>query len=405
MFDERPPDALKGAGWSPRLEAQRSYMAAFKGKETTVPTKKLFCRVRVGPLTLSHRVVMAPLTRLRSKVPGDMPVELMAEYYGQRASEGGLIISEGTVVSRGGRGYLGAPGIYCDEHVAAWRKVTEAVHAKGGYIFMQLWHVGRVSHFDMVGGEMPVAPSVVPFEGTAYTTNGWVKTSPHRELKLEEIPGLVEEFRKAAKNAKAAGFDGVEIHAANGYIFDQFLQDGSNKRTDGYGGPVENRARLLFEALEEVVDEWGGGCVGVRLSPNSRYNSMSDSHPEATFAYVAERLNQYELAYLHIIEPRVKGNETVLEDMPPVAAEQLRKVFKGNILAAGGFDADSAEVIVEKGIADLVAFGRSFLANPDLPKRMKRGLPLNAYDRATFYNHDARGYTDYPFYNDEPDAR
>jgi N-ethylmaleimide reductase len=265
-----------------------------------------------------------------------MPVELMAEYYGQRASEGGLIISEGTAVSCGGRGYLGVPGIYCDGHVAAWRKVTEAVHAKGGYIFMQLWHVGRVSHVEMVGGETPVAPSVVPFEGTAYTTNGWVKTSPHRELKLEEIPGLVEEFRKAAKNAKAAGFDGVEIHAANGYLFDQFLQDGTNKRTDVYGGPVENRARLLFEALEAVVDEWGGGRVGVRLSPNSTYNSMSDSHSEATFSYVAQRLNQYGLAYLHVIEPRVKGNETLQEDMPPVAAEQLRKVFKGNIVVADG---------------------------------------------------------------------
>src|SRR5258705_6031476 len=347
MFDECPPDALKGAGWSSRLEAQRSDMAAFRGKETTVPTKKLFCPVRVGPLTLSHRVVMAPLMKLRSKVPGDMPGELMAEYYGQRASEGGLIITEGTVVSRGGRGYLGAPGIYCDEQVAAWRNVTDAVHAKGGYIFMQLWHVGRVSHFEMVGGEMPVAPSVVPFEGTAYTTNGWVKTSPHRELKLEEIPGLIEEFRKAAKNARAAGFDGVEIHGANGYIFYQVLQDGSNKRTDGYGGPVENRARRLVETLEALDCERGGGRVGVRLSPNSLYNSMSDSHPEATFAYVAERLNPYGLAYLHIIEPRVKGNETVREDIPPVVAEQLRKVFKANILLAAGFDADSAEEILD----------------------------------------------------------
>jgi N-ethylmaleimide reductase len=364
------------------------------------PVKTLFSPIRVGPLMLSHRVVMAPLTRLRSKVPGDVPVNLMAEYYAQRASQGGLIITEGATVSIGGRGYLGAPGIYSEEQITGWQKVTEEVHAKGGYIFLQLWHVGRVSHADMTNCEMPVAPSVVPFEGIVVTRNGFVEPSSHRALEIEEIPGLVEEFRSAALNARAAGFDGVEIHGANGYILDQFLQDGTNKRTDAYGGPIENRARLLFEVLDATAEVWGEDRVGVRLSPNSIYNSMFDSNPEATFGYVADRLNRYALAYLHVIEPRVKGIETIREGQPPVASALLRKIYKGSILAAGGFNPESAEAIIERGDADMVAFGRYFISNPDLPRRIQLGLPLNDYDRETFYNNDARGYTDYPFYDD-----
>jgi N-ethylmaleimide reductase len=374
-----------------------SATASFVSNE---PKKTLFSPIRVGPLTLSHRIVMAPLTRLRSKVPGDIPVDLMAEYYRQRASEGGLIISEGTTVSIGGRGYLGAPGIYSEEQVLGWRRVTEAVHTKGGYIFLQLWHVGRVSHIDMTNCNMPVAPSVVPFESIVVTHDGFVQPSPHRALEIEEIPGLVEEFRGAALNAKAAGFDGVEIHGANGYILDQFLQDGTNKRTDAYGGPIENRARLLFEVLDATAEVWGEDRIGVRLSPNSIYNSMFDSNPEATFGYVADRLNRYALAYLHVIEPRVKGIETINEGQPPVASTLLRKIYRGNILAAGGFNPESAEVIVERRDADMVAFGRYFISNPDLPRRIQLGLPLNIYDRDTFYNNDARGYTDYPFYDD-----
>jgi N-ethylmaleimide reductase len=362
--------------------------------------RTLFSPLRVGPLTLSHRVVMAPLTRLRSQIPGDVPVDLMAEYYGQRASEGGLIISEGATVSIGGRGYLGAPGIYSEEQIAGWRRVTDAVHAKGGYIFLQLWHVGRVSHVNMTNGEMPVAPSVVPFEGIVVTRDGFVPPSPHRALGIDEIPGLVKEFRSAALNARAAGFDGVEIHGANGYILDQFLQDSTNKRTDSYGGSIENRARLLFEVLDITAAVWGEDRVGVRLSPNSTYNSMFDSNPEATFGYVADRLNRYALAYLHVIEPRVKGIETVGEGQPPVASALLRKIYRGNILAAGGFDPKSAEAIIERNDADMVAFGRYFISNPDLPRRIQLGLPLNDYDRETFYNNDARGYTDYPFYDD-----
>jgi N-ethylmaleimide reductase len=376
-------------------------MSAPSNSVSSGSVKTLFSPIRVGPLTLSHRVVMAPLTRLRSKVPGDIPVDLMAEYYAQRASEGGLIISEGATVSIGGRGYLGAPGIYSEEQVIGWRRVTEAVHAKGGYIFLQLWHVGRVSHVNMTNCEMPVAPSVVPFEGVVVTGDGFVPPSPHRALEIEEIPGLVEEFRSAALNAKAAGFDGVEIHGANGYILDQFLQDGTNKRTDAYGGPIENRARLLFEVLDATAELWGEDRVGVRLSPNSTYNSMFDSDPEMTFGYVADRLNRYALAYLHVIEPRVKGIETIGEGQPPVASALLRQIYKGNILAAGGFDPESAEVIIERGDADMVAFGRYFISNPDLPRRIQLGLPLNVYDRETFYNNDAHGYTDYPFYDNQ----
>ena len=375
-------------------------MSASSNSVTTGSVKTLFSPIRVGPLTLSHRVVMAPLTRLRSKVPGDIPVDLMAKYYAQRASEGGLIISEGTTVSIGGRGYLGAPGIYSEEQVIGWRRVTKAVHAKGGYIFLQLWHVGRVSHVDMTNCEMPVAPSVVPFEGIVVTHDGFVPPSPHRALGIEEIPSLVKEFRSAALNAKAADFDGVEIHAANGYILDQFLQDGTNKRTDSYGGLIENRVRLLFEVLDATAEVWGEDRVGVRLSPNSTYNSMFDSNPESTFGYVTDRLNRYALAYLHVIEPRVKGIETVGEGQPPIASAVLRRIYKGNIVAAGGFDPESAEAIIERGDADMVAFGRYFISNPDLPKRIQLGLPLNGYNRETFYNNDARGYTDYPFYDE-----
>lgn len=365
---------------------------------STTTQQHLFSPVQVGSITLPHRVVMAPLTRLRSEQPGDIPGNLMVEYYGQRASDRGLIIAEATPVSIQGRGYLGAPGIYSDEQIAGWKKVTDAVHAKGGRIYLQLWHVGRQSHVSMTNGEAPVAPSVVPFEQVVYTADGWVPVSPHRALNIEEIPGIVEDYRKGAERAKAAGFDGVEIHGANGYLLDQFLQDGSNKRTDAYGGPVENRARLLLEVTEAVVSVWGTGHVGVRLGPSGTWASMSDSNPEVTFGYVAEQLNRFGLAYLHIVEPRIKGAEAIADGMAPVASANLRKIFHGTIIAAGGFEPDDAEAIVQNGDADLVAFGRHFIANPDLPKRIQRGLPFNAYDRTTFYGGDHRGYTDYPFY-------
>ncbi|HEY4263476.1 MAG TPA: alkene reductase [Schlesneria sp.] len=367
---------------------------------STPAAPALFSSVQVGLYSLSHRVVMAPLTRLRSDQPGDVPNDLMAEHYGQRASAGGLIIAEATPISISGRGYLGAPGIYSDQQVVGWKKVTDAVHAKGGRIFLQLWHVGRQSHVDMTGGVSPVTASAIPYEGVAYTANGWVQVSPARELKIEEIPGIIEDYRQAARRAKQAGFDGVELHGANGYLLDQFLQDGSNKRTDAYGGPVENRARFLLEATAALVSVWGGSRVGVRLAPSGQWAQMGDSNPEATFGYVADQLNQFGLAYLHIVEPRVVGSEVSEDGLQPVASAQLRKIFRGTIIAAGGFEPDEAEAIVERGDADLVAFGRHFIANPDLPKRIEHGLPLNAYDRTTFYGGDRRGYNDYPFYQD-----
>ena len=356
---------------------------------------KLYTPIALGPIALSHRVVQAPLTRLRSEQPGDVPGPLMATHYGQRASKGGLQIAEATTVSVTGRGYRGAPGIYSDAQVAGWRRVTSAVHAKGGRIFLQLWHVGRQSHVDMTGGVAPVAPSVVPFEQVVVTQDGWVPVSPHRALGIEEIPGIVEEFRQGAVRAKAAGFDGVEIHGANGYLLDQFLQDGSNKRTDAYGGPVENRARLLLDVVEAVTSVWGGDRVGVRLGPSGSWAGMSDSDPEATFGYVARQLNRFGLAYLHIIEPRIVGAEAPVEGKPPVAAAQIRKSFTGTLIVAGGFEREGAEEIVERGEADLVAFGRHFSANPDLPERLRRNLPLNRYDRDTFWGGDHRGYTDF----------
>ena len=362
---------------------------------------KLYAPVALGPIALSHRVVQAPLTRLRSEQPGDIPGDLMATHYGQRASRGGLQIAEATTVSVTGRGYLGAPGIYSDAQVAGWRKVTSAVHAKGGRIFLQLWHVGRQSHVDMTGGATPLAPSVVPFEQIVFTQDGWVPVSPHRALALEEIPGIVEEFRAGAERAKAAGFDGVEIHGANGYLLDQFLQDGSNKRTDAYGGPVENRARLLLEVVEAVTRVWGRDRVGVRLGPSGTWAGMSDSDPEATFGYVAEQLNRFGLAYLHVIEPRIVGAEAPVEGKPPVAAARIRRIFTGPIIVAGGFEREGAEEIVERGDADLVAFGRHFSANPDLPDRLRRNLPLNPYDRDSFWGGDHRGYTDFAAYEDE----
>ena len=356
----------------------------------------LFSPFQLGPRLLSHRVVMAPLTRMRAG-PEEVPTPLMATYYAQRATAGGLLISEATPVSPRGFGYAHTPGIFTREQIAGWRLVTESVHARGGRIFLQLWHVGRQSHQDLQpDGGLPVAPSAIAAIGEAYTADG---PKPHplpRALELEEIAGVVAEFRQGSAYALAAGFDGVEIHAANGYLPDQFLQDGSNKRTDLYGGSIQNRARFLLEVTEAVTAVWGVGRVGVRLSPSGTYGSMSDSDPAATFGYVAEALNAYGLAYLHIVEPRIRGNETVDDKAAPVATRALRRLFKGPIIAAGGFDKKGAEAIIAAGDADLVAFGRNFISNPDLVERLRKNQPLNAYDRSTFYGGDWRGYTDYP---------
>jgi len=368
-------------------------------------SQKLFTPVELGPMRLKHRVVMAPLTRSRSIQPDSIPGDLMVEYYRQRASDGGFILGEATNISITSRGWLGAPGLYSDQQVEGWKKVVDAVHTKGGHMFAQLWHSGRSSHVEMTGGETPVSASVDPSywndaSHLVSTPSGWVQPSPHRALSVSEIAGIVEDYRKAAERAKAAGFEGVELHGANGYLVDQFLQDGSNKRTDEYGGSVENRSRFLFEVVEAMVSVWGGDRVAVRIGPSGRWNGMSDSNPNALFNYVADSLNRFGLAYLHIIEPRVKGNVVTEQGQGPVASEQLRKVFKGKILAAGGFEPDTAEDILQKGYADAVTFGRHFISNPDLPRRIREGLSLAPYDRNTFYTFDAHGYVDYPYYEE-----
>ncbi|UDL94414.1 alkene reductase [Lichenihabitans sp. PAMC28606] len=365
---------------------------------------KLFSPVQIGAVALGHRVVMAPLTRSRAVQPGGVPGALMRTYYDQRASEGGLIIGEATSISPSARGWYGAPGLYSDAQVDGWKAITDTVHAKGGKMFAQLWHTGRSSHVDVTEGAQPVSASVDPtyWQDTTFyaasTPNGWLAPSPHRALETGEIAGIVADYRHASERAKAAGFDGVELHGANGYLIDEFLQDGSNKRTDAYGGSIENRARLLLEVVGAMASVFGGDRTAVRIGPNGRWNGMGDSNPRALFDHVARELNGFGLAYLHIIEPRVRGNVVVGDDQAPVAAEHLRTVFKGRIMAAGGFEPETAEAIVEKGDADLVAFGRHFVSNPDLPDRIRKGLPLSPYDRDTFYTFGAPGYTDYARY-------
>lgn len=366
---------------------------------TASTTSTLFSPMQAGALSLSHRVVHAPMTRLRADAD-DSPSAMMVEYYRQRASEGGLIITESAHPSFDSRGYLGAPGIYTDRHVEAWRPVVDAVHRKGGRIVMQIAHDGRQSHVDLSNGNAPVAPSVVPFDTVVFTQNGWVPVSPHRALESDEISALVESFRLAARRARDAGFDGVELHSANGYLVDTFLQDGTNQRTDAYGGTIEKRARFPLEATEALISVFGADRVGVRVSPSGKWGSISDSDPQATFGYFARRLNEYGLAYLHVIEPRVMGTETLEEGKAPVASTFLRRHFAGPIIAAGGFDMAGAEQILRSGDADLVAFGRWFSSNPDLPGRLRRNLPLTPYVRDAFWGGDENNYIDFPSYGD-----
>jgi N-ethylmaleimide reductase len=360
----------------------------------------LFSPFQLGRTHLKHRVVHPPLTRLRAN-PDDSVSDRMIEYYRQRSSDGGLMITESAHPSVESRGYIGAPGIYNDGQIEGWKKLVAAVHEKGAYIFMQISHDGRQSHVDLSGGKAPVAPSVVPFEGLSFTANGWVPVSPHRAIDIAEIPLLVEQFKAAAERAQEAGFDGVELHNANGYLADTFLQDGTNKRTDAYGGIIENRVRFPLELVDALVGVWGANRVGVRISPSGKWGAISDSNPAATFGYYTQRLNAYGLAYLHIIEPRVMGTETLEESRPPVAAVFLRQIFKGPIIAAGGFDKEGAEAILRKGDADLVAFGRFFTSNPDLPERLRKDLPLTKYVREAFWGGDDHAYIDFPAYNEE----
>jgi N-ethylmaleimide reductase len=347
-------------------------------------------------------VVLAPLTRLRSSQPGDIPNALNATYYRQRASEGGLLISEATQISPLGKGYPAAPGIHSAEQIEGWKLVTNAVHAKGGYIFLQLWHVGRMSHSSLhPEAGLPVAPSAIaPQDGSKAMTADFqqVPFETPRALALEEIPSIVAEYRKAAKKAKLAGADGIEIHSANGYLLDQFLQDRSNKRTDIYGGSIENRARLLLEVVDAIVEVWGKARVGVRLSPFGTFLDMADSDPVALFTYVLHQLSNRGIAYVHLVEPRVgnAGADAPINGNAPRTSETFRKAFNGILISAGGYSAETAEQAIAKHLADAIAFGRLFIANPDLPKRLELKSPLNAYDRSTFYGGTEKGYTDYP---------
>jgi N-ethylmaleimide reductase len=367
-------------------------------------TNQLFSPIEIGSTRLKHRVVMAPLTRSRSKQPDGIPSDLMLEYYCQRASDGGLIIAEAAQLSIRSRGWNGAPGMYSAAQVDGWKKIVDVVHAKGGRIFAQLWHPGRFSHVTLTEGATPVSSSVDPGywqDPSCFVSTpvGWIQPSPHRALEKSEIPRILNEFSEAVEHAKAAGFDGVEVHAGNGYLIDQFLQDGSNKRIDEYGGSIENRCRLLFEVVEAMVSAWASDRISVRITPSGTFNAMSDSNPETLHAHVVEGLNRFGLAYLHIIEPRMSGSLMIKENYPPVASQRARKIFKGKIIANGGFEPGTAAAAVAQGDADAIAFGRYFVSNPDLPRRIREGLPLAAYDRDTFYTFDAKGYTDYPFYN------
>lgn len=345
----------------------------------------LFNPLKVGDLTLPNRIIMAPLTRARAVGNGRVPNDLMAEYYAQRAGAG-LILSEATCVNAMGVGYLNTPGIWSSEQVEGWKKVTKAVHDKGGRIFVQLWHVGRISHPSLLDGKTPVAPSEIKPLGHVSHIRPLTAYVKPRALTLPEIKSIIEDYRKGAENAKLAGFDGVEIHGANGYLIDQFLQDGTNKRTDEYGGSIENRARLLLEVTDAAVSVWGANRVGVHLAPRSDSHDMYDSDREGTFGYVARELGKRKIAFICARE--YEGPDSI--------GPMLKKEFGGVFIANERFTKDSASSLIEKGSADAVAFGVQFIANPDLPKRFLENAPLNQPDFSTFYGDSSKGYTDYP---------
>jgi N-ethylmaleimide reductase len=358
----------------------------------------LFTPLKLGAVELKHRIVMAPMTRMRSAQPGNVPHALNAEYYGQRASEGGLLITEATDITPQAQGYRGTPGLYSAEQIAGWRAVTEAVHAKGGFIFSQIWHVGRISHSSLQpNGALPVGPSPVRPAGDHTDVSGQaVPFETPRALEEKELAELVADFVTAARNAREAGFDGVEVHGANGYLLDQFLRNGSNKRTDRYGGSIENRARLLLEVVDAVIAAVGAQRVGVRLSPWNKFNDMSDSDGGVLWDYVASELDKRNLAYLHVVEPRADfTTDLPLDENAPDAAAHFKSVFKGPLISAGGYVAETARAVVADTRADAVAFGRPFISNPDLPERVRTGAAMTWHERETFYGGDHRGYTDY----------
>jgi N-ethylmaleimide reductase len=366
----------------------------------------LFSPLKIGPYQLNHRLVMAPLTRMRAEKPSLAPRQLNAEYYRQRATPGGLLIAEASPVMATAFGSPGVPGIYSEHQTKGWREVVEAVHAKGGIIFLQLWHVGRVSHSSFQpGGVLPVAPSAVPIstDFKAMTADG--KLVPYetpRALETAEIPGVIDAYRQGARNALKAGFDGVEIHGANGYLIEQFLQSHTNLRTDRYGGSIENRVRFLMEVTAAVIEVWGADRVGVRLSPYGVANDSGEPEPMPLYSHAIKSLDPLGLAYLHLVEPRSSGagRAEVNHQNVPSAMVLFRPIWSGVLISAGGFTGETAEAAVAAGHADAIAFGRIFISNPDLPRRLRRGFPLTPYNRATFYGGEAMGYTDYSAYDD-----
>jgi N-ethylmaleimide reductase len=367
------------------------------------PAEHLFQPFKLGPFTLPHRIIMAPLTRSRARQPGNVPSALNACYYAQRASAA-LIISEATQVSMQGQGYAWTPGIHSREQVDGWRHVVDAVHEAGGRIFLQLWHVGRISHPTLQPDNMlPVAPSAITPSGSAFVDNGrgegeLVPFLQPRALQIEEMPYIVQQYIRGARNALNVGFDGVEIHAANGYLLEQFIESGTNHRTDAYGGSIQNRARLLMEVVEAVIKVWRPDRVGVRLSPLSTFNDQSDDDPETTFGYIAQVLSDYRLAYLHLVNPATVAFEKHTEPDPAALrmAALMREKYRGTLMLAGGYDRDTAEAWLREGRADLIAFGRKYIANPDLPERFRQRAALTPDDPTTYYGGGDKGYTDYP---------
>jgi N-ethylmaleimide reductase len=345
----------------------------------------LFEALSVGSVTVPNRIVLAPMTRARAS-EAHVAQPLMAEYYAQRAGAG-LIVSEATGISRQGLGWVKAPGIWTDEQTNAWKQVTSAVHQAGGRIALQLWHMGRASHPDFLNGELPVAPSAIRANGETYTPQGKKAYVTPRALDAAELPGIVADYARAARNAHAAGFDMVEIHSANGYLLDEFLRDGANQRRDAYGGSPQNRVRLVREVMEAVVGEFGASRTGIRFSPRSPYNDMSDSDPLATYTEAFRAVQEAGLAYIHLVDPVNEGTQ-----IHPA----LRPIFRGALIVNGGYTGDSARATLQAGTADLIAFGVPFIANPDLSVRLREGLPLATPDFSTVYGGGEGGYTDYP---------
>ena len=366
----------------------------------------LFSPLKIGPYHLKHRVVLAPLTRMRAEKPSLAPRPLNAEYYAQRATPGGLLIAEASPVMASGLGNPGVPGIFSAEQVRGWREVVDAVHAQGALIFLQLWHVGRASHSTyQPGGALPVAPSAVRISPPLMTMTDGGKPQAYetpRALETGEVEGVVERFRQGAINAREAGFDGVEIHGANGYLIEQFLQSKTNLRTDRYGGSIENRARFLMEIAHAVIGVWGADRVGVRLSPYGVANDSGEADPMPLYGHVVASLDKLGLAYLHFIEPRASGagRAEVNHQNVPSAMVLFRPLWNGILMSAGNFTGETANAAISAGHADAIAFGRIFISNPDLPRRLKLGLPLTPYNRATFYGGEEVGYTDYPVHDE-----